>query len=384
MKSPPAGRFVHGNGADYPPLPGPADLFDARAALTTLMDILHDFSWAHPYDASAALAAILSLVCRYTVLGNVPLFGISATTRGSGKGLLADVIAVIGTGRRAPLWSQAEDDAEERKRLLALGMDGDPLVCIDNVTRPLGSAPLDLALTSSTFKDRILGTQTSKEVPMQAIFMATGNNLQYVGDLARRVVPISLDPQMEKPEERTGFLYPNLLGHVAKIRPTLVMAALTILSAYFTEGYPSQGLSAYGSFQPWSDLIRSALVWAGEPDPCEGRKTIDAQDPGYEGLAGLLDAWALCYPPGTKVTLKRVKQDITVYKDASTPPAPNDWDDLEQALFVFDQGSARARGLDTRTLGNALKRVQGRVIDKKRFMPAGVFRKALEWRVETL
>jgi hypothetical protein len=378
------GLYFDSNRTRYKPIPDNPDIFEARKALNTLNDVLCDFLWEHDYDRSAALAAILSVVCRYTVIGNVPLFGISATTRGSGKGLLADVIVLIGTGRRAPLWSQAEDDAEERKRLLALGMDGDPLVCIDNVTRPLGSGPLDLALTSSTFKDRILGTQTSKEVPMHVVFLATGNNLQYVGDLARRVVPITLDPKMEKPEERTGFRYPDLLAHVAQERPQLVIAALTILKAYFADGCPSQGLSAYGSFQPWSDLIRSALVWAGEEDPCEGRKTIEAHDPGYEALAGLLEAWHTCYPAGAKITLKRLKQDITIYKDSSTPPAPNEWDDLEHAVFEFDPRSARTKAIDTLTLGNALKRVHGRVIDKKRFVSAGTSKRAVEWKVEDI
>ena len=51
--------------------------------------------------------------------------------------------------------------------LLALGMDGDPFVCIDNVTRPLGSAPLDG--DQPHLQDRILA-QDHKEVPMHAIF----------------------------------------------------------------------------------------------------------------------------------------------------------------------------------------------------------------------
>jgi hypothetical protein len=219
---------------------------------------------------------------------------------------------------------------------------------------------------------------------MHVIFLVTGNNLQYVGDLARRVVPIALDPKMEKPEERTGFQHPDLLAHVAHVRPRLVIAALTLLKAYFAAGCPSQVLSAYDSFQPWSDLIRSALVWAGEEEPCTGRKTIEAQDLGYEAPAGLLNAWHACYPTGAKITLKRLKQDITVYKDSSVPPAPNEWDDLEHAVFEFDQGSARTKAIDIRTLSNALKHVQGRVIDKKRFMPAGTSKRAVEWKVEDI
>ncbi len=378
------GLYFDGNGMAYPSIPETPDIFDAQFALRTLKDVLCDFPWAGPSDCSAALSAILSGVCRHTVLGNIPLFGITATARASGKGLLADVIALIGTGRHAALWSQAEDDAEERKRLLALGMEGDPMVCIDNVTRPLGSASLDLALTAATFKDRILGTQTAMEVPMHAIFLATGNNLQYAGDLARRVVPIYLDPRMENPEERTNFTYPNLLAHIAQNRPALVSAALTILKAYFVDGCPSQGLSAYGSFQPWSDLIRAALVWAGEADPCEERQTIAAHDPGYEALAGLLDAWKACYPVGTSVTLKQLKHHIALRRDTGHPPAPNQWDDLEASIFEFDQGSARAHTIDTRTLGNAMRRIQGRVIDMQRLMPCGSYRRALQWRLETL
>jgi hypothetical protein len=101
-------------------------------------------------------------------------------------------------------------------------------------------------------------------------------------------------------------------------------------------------------------------------------------------LAGLLEAWHTCYPAGAKVTLKRLKQDIAMYKDVSVPPAPNAWDDLEHAVFDFDQGSARGKTIDTNTLGNALKRVQGRIIDQKRFMPAGLSKRAVEWKVEDM
>ena len=61
-------------------------------------------------------------------------------------------------------------------------------------------------------------------------------------------------------------------------------------------GCPSQSLTPYGSFQPWSDLIRNAVVWLGEADPCEGRQDLAAQtDETYEHLAALLAAWEACY-----------------------------------------------------------------------------------------
>jgi hypothetical protein len=115
----------------------------------------------------------------------------------------------------------------------AAGIAGDPLILIDNVTRPLGSGALDAALTAGSIKDRQLGTHQTLEAPMQAVFFATGNNMTYESDTARRVVPIALDPQMERPEERTGFQHSPLLPWVTEQRPPLVAAALTILRAYF-------------------------------------------------------------------------------------------------------------------------------------------------------
>ena len=40
-----------------------------------------DFPFAAPWHFSATLAAILSVVCRFTIMGNVPLFALRANTR---------------------------------------------------------------------------------------------------------------------------------------------------------------------------------------------------------------------------------------------------------------------------------------------------------------
>ena len=72
-------------------------------------------------DASAALAAILTVAARHAIPGPTPLFAVTAPTPGSGKTLLTDVIAIIGTGVPAARFVYADDDDETRKRLLAVG-----------------------------------------------------------------------------------------------------------------------------------------------------------------------------------------------------------------------------------------------------------------------
>ena len=374
--------WLDANGTAYPKMPPKPSLDQARSAIGRLQEAFTDFPFTHTHHFSAAIAAVLTLVARYTFQGNVPLFGVSATTRASGKGLLVDAIATIGTGRTAPHWPQTTEEEEERKRVLTLALDGDPLVLIDNVTQPLGSAPLDAALTAQTFKDRILGKTQSREAPMNAVFFATGNNMAYQGDMARRVLPIDLDPRMERPEERTGFQHAPLLPWVRQHRSVLVIAALTILKAYFSAGCPSQGFTQLGSFEAWSDLIRGALVWAGEADPCEGRKSIEAEnDPQYEALDILLDTWEQCYGVQAK-TLNHVLQDISLYTQDTAAP-PDKWDDLQEALGAMDPRYDSKR-LNTRLLGEAFSRYQGRTIDGRRFIRNGFDHKVALWKIEIL
>jgi hypothetical protein len=378
---PETGLYLDTNDTEFPLVPSHPTLDHARAAIGCLHEAIKDFPFADSWHFSATLAAILSLVCRFAILGNVPLFAIRATTRGSGKSLLADVISIIGTGRAAPRWPQVTEDEEERKRLLTVALAGYPVIHIDNVTRPLGSPALDLALTAPSFSDRILGKNDSREAPLSMVWLASGNNMQFKGDMARRIVPIDLDPKMERPEERTGFHHNPLTPWVQQERPHLTVAALTIVKAYFEAQCPPQDVTSLGSFEQWSDLVRQALIWAGEADPCEGRKGIEAEsDPQYERLAVLLEAWAQCYPNNDAWTLAQVKGDIQTR--ATLPPhPPNQWNRLQEALGAFDK-RYEGKSLNTQVLGYEFRKFQGRTIAGRRFVTTGSLHHAQQWALE--
>ena len=378
------GLYLDLNGMQHPPLPNYPTLDDVRTAIGRLQEPFRDFPFAAPCHFSATLSGIFCMICRYAIQGNVPMHAARATTRGSGKGLLIDTIHVIATGRQAPRWAQTMDEEEERKRLLTIALAGDTAVHIDNVTAPLGSASLDLALTAPTFSDRILGTQQSREAPMHAVFFCSGNNMVFQGDMARRVLPIDLDPKTERPEERDDFRYSPLLPWVLKERPVLVMAALTILKAYFVAGCPSQHIKPLGSFEEWSTLVRQALIWAGEADPCDGREHIEAEsDPEYEALNSLLTAWYARYHSDPK-TVKQLKEDLDgrTVRDEETGRwiVHPDWRDLHSALVVLDK---HGREVNAQSSGKALRTGKGRIVDGKRLVMAGEdsHSKAKLWRV---
>jgi putative DNA primase/helicase len=138
---PHTGLYLEVNPADYPPLPAHPTHEDACQALKTLAAVFINFPFAHLWHQSSACAAILSLLVRYAIEGNGPLFAVSSTTRGSGKGLLIDVVSLIGTGRTAPRMAQTQDENEERKRLMTLALAGTTVVHIDNLTTPSRWAP---------------------------------------------------------------------------------------------------------------------------------------------------------------------------------------------------------------------------------------------------
>ena len=341
---------------------------DACKALRVLCEPFVDFPFAGPQHLFAVIAAILTLIARYAV-ENVPLFAINATTRGSGKGLLADCIGMIAIGRKPAKMPPAEDKEEERKRLLSIALDGDSLVVIDNVVGTIGSPSLDSILTSSAIKDRLLGKNSNKSAIVEAVFIATGNNMRYRGDLARRVLPINLAPMMERPETRTNFAHSPLVDWVRQERPRFVAAALTILRAYFVAGKPKQDIEQWGSFEIWSDVVRSALVWCGAPDPCLEHETLEAtNDDGFDAHAELLNAWHAVYGE-TSMSLSEIVGDLQMHTtpDGHKGQREESWekyDRLRESLGAFDEKFDGIR-LNSKRIGRAMRHLIGRVIDDK-------------------
>jgi hypothetical protein len=298
-----------------PAEPGPDD---AKAAIAELKDIFCDFEFAAPEHLSAALAGVLTPLARHAFAGPAPLVLIDKNVHGAGGSLLADAIATAATGRGMARMSQAEDDDEERKRILSIAMAGDTMVLIDNITRSLGGAALDSALTGTEVRDRVLGRSEMATAPLLACWFATGNNVAVERDTLRRILPIRIESTCEKPEERQGFKYHPLLPHIEREHPRLVVAALTILRAYVLAGKPNMQLAPWGSFDGWSDLVRSALAWAGETDPALARQQLTAGgDSEAAALRILLENWDHIDRTGTGVTAARILEAIAAAPDES-------------------------------------------------------------------
>jgi len=348
----------------YPRIKAKATRRDAVRAIDDLLSPFCDFPFVAESDRSAVAALILSIIGRGAIDGCVPMYGIGAPTPGTGKGLLVDVAALIATGRVSPKMAPAPDD-EMRKRLLTYAIAGDPIVTIDNVSVPLGGASLAMALTAGVVTDRVLGRSEKRTVPLRAVFTATGNNLQYKGDLGRRVVPIDLDPRCEHPEDRQTWRHSDLVSYVRRQRPRLVVAALTLLRAYTLAGRPAHGKPPKGSFEAWDRLVRGCILWVGAADPLGGVSRIRAQaDDDVDRLRALHAAWYGQFG-GRAVTVAEA-----VDKAGSAGP-------LYDALVAYCRDKPNSLHV-----GFALRKLRDRVVGGRRLERESINRNGIaRWRV---
>lgn len=276
---------------EFPQVHDEVSLDDANVAMEELLEVVCDFKFESDDHLAAWLAGLLTPLARFAFEGPSPLFLIDANIRGAGKGLLAQTIGQIVLGREMPVSSYAHDPEEMRKKITAIAIAGDRLIHLDNLEGAFGNDTLDRALTATRWKDRILGKSQEVDLPLIPVWYGTGNNVAVAADTTRRIIHIRLDVLDERPEERTGFRHPDLIGWVRQHRPRLLTAALTILRAYFSAGCPSQNLSAFGSFEGWSRLVREAVVWVGMNDPCATRaKLAEQADTTAEALGQFISA----------------------------------------------------------------------------------------------
>jgi hypothetical protein len=295
------------------PIPVRPSKADALAARDDLYDIIKDFHFVEESRCAhmaAWLAALLTPFARPAISGPVPGFLFDGSMKGTGKTMLADIISVLVTGRPNARITLPSDEDEVRKLITAMVMAGGPLVLFDDFNLPaLKSPSLDAVLTGTTWKGRILGlSKMTDDLPLLMTWIIAGNNITVEDQMARRVVPCRLESKTPEPEKRNDFhIDGDLLDYVKKNRARLVRAALIILRAYWANKPTLPSLTRFGSYDSWSQTVRSAVYWITEMDPVETRSGLEIATPDVE--AGLQLLLELRHLPGA-TTLGITAQNI--------------------------------------------------------------------------
>jgi hypothetical protein len=236
-----------------------------EAARYILDEIFADFPFENNASRTNTLAALLSVIVRPVIKGNIPLFILDKPQAGTGASLIADIIATITTGKPACMWGMPETEDEWRKAITSALIDGSPIIVIDNVVGMLRSAALSRALTSKIWRDRLLGKSQMLDLPQEAVWIATGNNIQIGGDTARRSVWIRLDATCARPWTRTEFKHPDILGWIGENHDSIIAYLLIMARAWVQAGKPL-GSIKLGGFNEWARVISGILEFAGVKD----------------------------------------------------------------------------------------------------------------------
>lgn len=275
-----------------PPMPSIPDRptrHDADKAIELLQSLLGEFPFADEPSRAVALSMILTTVLRGALLPAVPMHVATAPQPGTGKSYLADIAAAISTGERCAVIAIAPNPEETEKRLIGAALAGQQIIAIDNASEMLFGDFLNQVTERPLLQLRPLGTSAIIRIANAFTVFANGNNLSAPADLVRRTLVCRLDANLENPEDRE-FEH-NPVKMVLANRGMYVAACLTIGRAYIVADYPNKR-KPLASFERWSDLVRSALVWLGASDPCASMELARAEDPVRAERAAVFRAWA--------------------------------------------------------------------------------------------
>lgn len=340
-------------GITVPEHPTDEDIEAARNLL--LDDLLVDFPLKDHSDRANAVAALLTPLVRNS-LPLVPLAVIDGLQMGVGKGYLMNAISVIHTGRTPDLGSLPESEEEVRKSITATLAAGQSMVFYDE-THTVAGAQLSRAMTARTWTDRRLGRTAMLNLDNNACWYCAGNNVQVLGDMARRYYPVRLHTNDPDPQNRSSFKH-NLVEWVPANRRRLLEALLTLVRAWYSRGCPRAEQSfTMGSFEHWQKTLGGILNVGGIEGFLEGldERRVDNDFDAQHWEAHLGWLVEVC-GTGKNFTAKAVVERMAVHPLVECPPG---MEDLPETM-------------DSRALGKAWSKHGARWRDGLRIRNAGV------------
>jgi hypothetical protein len=357
----------------FPQLPVDPTRDDAVQRLDRIdQALLSGFTFVDDSDRSAALAMLLSAVCR-TAYGSGPAFCITAPTQSCGKSTLASLPAILATGHGPVVISPGRSEEETDKRILAVLLEGHRHVCFDNLRSgdELDAPAIAKAITEPEYSGRPLGRTGTLTLSTEAVlWVCTGVGIVPRGDAFSRTVVLHLDLGVEKPwQHRWPSPDPRLVAR--ERRGELVADALTIARSFILAGCPTQQLRP-SRFTEWDRLVRGVLVWLGRVDPLQSTLEADAHDPESDALDALLEFWDDALGHHHVTTAQAVERFRREKPDRRAA-----------VLAVAASGDSPTQ-IDPRRLGNFLSRCERRVVGGRRFLRVGTSGTRTLWKLERM
>ncbi len=284
---------------------------DPRPSVDGLRDVVADFPFRSEADFQNWLLGLLAPIIRPAIEGNVPWFFVEAPLERTGKTLLASTVTGrIVTGTAIPVNGLDAKDEELEKKITAYILGGQTLILFDNVRHFVASPCLAKLLTAPTYAGRILGASKTFSLPNETVLYGTGNNLHSTGEVAKRIVPIVLQPETGRPDLRASFRHENLPAYVSLVRPRLLSALVGMVEAWKRAGRPASR-KRLGGFEEFLAAAGGILDVAGMTQYLDNRdEWLGSADDESDELERFVAAWGSIGNPGRARTAGEILREV--------------------------------------------------------------------------
>jgi hypothetical protein len=241
-----------------PEMPSPGEIAAAREFVLTP---IREFPFVSTVHRANWLGMALTPLIRTIVPPPYQLGIIEASNPGSGKSYLLAILRLIHSAAvRSALPATNEEWSKVVPALLSATTA--PIIAFDNVRGVIKSSYLEGLLTLPEIADRVLGrNDRTVRLANDRLWIMTGNNATYGGDLARRILRCEIDPGVPDPQRRRFDLNP--VAWVAKHRAAYLSALLTLVRAWAMEGQPVHQVTRSDDYATWIGTVRGIQEVAG-------------------------------------------------------------------------------------------------------------------------
>lgn len=312
---------------DEPPeLFGLEPIRDHQAIKETLEDLVIDFPFAGEADRQNLYGLLLTPLIRWAIQDNVPLHLVMAPLERTGKTKLVEqVFGGLMLGRAGlPAMQLPKNEEETEKRVLAVLLQGQTLLNLDNIRAVIDSASLASLLTARTFTGRVLGHSQTATLPNHLTLVGTGNNVTASGEIAKRSVPIYLQPATANPEDRDQFNHTDLPAYIASVRRHALACLIGMVLNWIKAGRPQSNLPL-GGFEQWAHTVGGILNLHGftawRTNERDWRRTAD---PFGEDRSAFIEHWRAMHrdTPVAPKTLLALAERHSLFTDLLAGKGP--------------------------------------------------------------
>ena len=254
-----------------PAIPDHPTAAEIRAAVELILIPIAEFPFVSDDDKATWIGLAFTPALRPLLPGPYQMGVITATNPGSGKTQLTKMLTILHGGVQRG--EMPRDSDELSKSITAALMDTTaPDHHLRQPTGVVQSAVLESLLTSKTWTDRWLGQNKSVTATNDRLWLATGNNAQFGGDLGRRIATVALDPPEADHHLRTDFKIQTWRPGCRAHRGELLAAILTVARGWVNADRPAKDVRS-DDYAGWIKGLRGLMDWARIPGTFGGSTT---------------------------------------------------------------------------------------------------------------